>query len=220
MQGTAGWLVGCVWSGTQGREHSRTTRLGETGHLEDRSCTDTSARRAVSAARQELAAADCFEHQLCGRCGVHACFTAIYYDITFACHMFRVCVVQVTKDKDAAVRGQDFEKAGQLRDREMELKAKISAIIAGAKETSKAEAESVEGGGPQVSTAACRGSQLLRSGWEGVQQLRMARGAVCTCAVGVHQAAVWGQLVLIGRCDGPCLLTVLWCCVLFVCTGV
>lgn len=40
-------------------------------------------------------------------------------------------VLQVTKDKDAAVRGQDFEKAGQLRDREMELKAKISAIIAG-----------------------------------------------------------------------------------------
>jgi hypothetical protein len=58
--------------------------------------------------------------------------------------------VQVTKDKDGAVRGQDFEKAGQLRDREMELKAKISAIIAGAKEQGKAEAESVEGGGPQV----------------------------------------------------------------------
>uniref|UniRef100_A0A383W284 Clp R domain-containing protein n=1 Tax=Tetradesmus obliquus TaxID=3088 RepID=A0A383W284_TETOB len=57
---------------------------------------------------------------------------------------------QVTKDKDGAVRGQDFEKAGQLRDREMELKAKISAIIAGAKEQGKAEAESVEGGGPQV----------------------------------------------------------------------
>ena len=56
----------------------------------------------------------------------------------------------MTKDKDAAVRGQDFEKAGQLRDREMELKAKISAIIAGAKEASKAEAESVEGGGPFV----------------------------------------------------------------------
>lgn len=33
--------------------------------------------------------------------------------------------LQVTKDKDAAVRAQDFEKAGQLRDREMELKAKI-----------------------------------------------------------------------------------------------
>lgn len=57
---------------------------------------------------------------------------------------------QVTKDKDAAVRGQDFEKAGTLRDREMELKAKISAIIAGAKEQGKAEAESTEAGGPQV----------------------------------------------------------------------
>ncbi|KXZ48535.1 hypothetical protein GPECTOR_27g706 [Gonium pectorale] len=57
---------------------------------------------------------------------------------------------QVTKDKDGAVRSQDFEKAGQLRDREMELKAKIQAIIAGAKEASKAEAESVEGGGPVV----------------------------------------------------------------------
>ncbi|KAF5826857.1 P-loop containing nucleoside triphosphate hydrolase protein [Dunaliella salina] len=60
---------------------------------------------------------------------------------------------QVTKDKDASVRGQDFEKAGSLRDREMELKAKIQAIIAGAKEQSKAEAESVEGGGPTVTEA-------------------------------------------------------------------
>lgn len=66
--------------------------------------------------------------------------------------------LQVTKDKDAAVRGQDFEKAGQLRDREMELKAKIQAIIAGAKETSKAEAESVEGGGPQVSATSTSSS--------------------------------------------------------------
>uniref|UniRef100_A0A7S0S0H7 Clp R domain-containing protein n=1 Tax=Chlamydomonas leiostraca TaxID=1034604 RepID=A0A7S0S0H7_9CHLO len=57
---------------------------------------------------------------------------------------------QVTKDKDGAVRAQDFEKAGQLRDREMELKAKIQAILAGAKEQSKAESESVESGGPTV----------------------------------------------------------------------
>jgi len=28
---------------------------------------------------------------------------------------------QIQKEKDAAVRSQDFEKAGQLRDREMEL---------------------------------------------------------------------------------------------------
>jgi len=60
---------------------------------------------------------------------------------------------QVIKDKDASVRGQDFEKAGQLRDREMELKAKIQAVLAGAKEQSKAEADSVEGGGPQVTEA-------------------------------------------------------------------
>ena len=69
--------------------------------------------------------------------------------------------MQVTKDKDAAVRGQDFEKAGQLRDREMELKSKISAIIAGAKEQGKAEAESVEGGGPTVSVGCDMGVCLL-----------------------------------------------------------
>ncbi len=38
------------------------------------------------------------------------------------------------KDKDSAVRGQDFEKAGQLRDKEMELKAKIQAVMAGERE--------------------------------------------------------------------------------------
>merc|ERR1712060_886254 len=35
---------------------------------------------------------------------------------------------EVLKSKDAAVRGQDFEKAGQLREREMEIKAQIQAI--------------------------------------------------------------------------------------------
>ncbi len=35
----------------------------------------------------------------------------------------------------------------------MELKAKIQAVIAGAKEQSKAEADSVEGGGPMVTEA-------------------------------------------------------------------
>lgn len=54
------------------------------------------------------------------------------------------------KEKEAAVRGQDFEKAGTLRDREMELKAQISAITAGGKETQRAEAESGEGGSPLV----------------------------------------------------------------------
>jgi len=34
----------------------------------------------------------------------------------------------ILRSKDEAVRGQDFEKAGQLREREMEIKAQISAI--------------------------------------------------------------------------------------------
>jgi len=34
----------------------------------------------------------------------------------------------ILKSKDEAVRGQDFEKAGQLREREMEIKAQIQAI--------------------------------------------------------------------------------------------
>jgi ATP-dependent Clp protease ATP-binding subunit ClpC len=35
---------------------------------------------------------------------------------------------QVLKDKDDAVRAQDFDKAGELRDREMEIKAEIRAL--------------------------------------------------------------------------------------------
>ena len=35
---------------------------------------------------------------------------------------------EILKSKDEAVRGQDFEKAGQLREREMEVKAQINAI--------------------------------------------------------------------------------------------
>jgi len=45
---------------------------------------------------------------------------------------------------------QDFEKAGSLRDREMELKSQISAITAGAKEGEAAEQEAGEGTGPLV----------------------------------------------------------------------
>ncbi|KAK1628503.1 hypothetical protein QYE76_002818 [Lolium multiflorum] len=33
---------------------------------------------------------------------------------------------QITKDKNEALRGQDFEKAGKLRDEEMEMKARSS----------------------------------------------------------------------------------------------
>ena len=34
----------------------------------------------------------------------------------------------ILRSKDEAVRGQDFEKAGQLREREMEIKAQINAV--------------------------------------------------------------------------------------------
>ncbi len=37
----------------------------------------------------------------------------------------------VLKEKDDAVRGQDFDRAGELRDREMEIKAEIRAIAQG-----------------------------------------------------------------------------------------
>jgi hypothetical protein len=50
----------------------------------------------------------------------------------------------------ATCRAQDFEKAGSLRDREMELKSQISAITSSAKDSQRAEMESGEGGGPMV----------------------------------------------------------------------
>lgn len=50
------------------------------------------------------------------------------------------------KEKDAAVRGQDFEKAGSLRDREMELKAQIAAISSSKMEEASAKAEDGETG--------------------------------------------------------------------------
>ena len=45
---------------------------------------------------------------------------------------------EILKSKDEAVRGQDFEKAGQLREREMEVKAQINAIA----QSKKGSAES------------------------------------------------------------------------------
>ncbi|VAI46049.1 unnamed protein product [Triticum turgidum subsp. durum] len=71
---------------------------------------------------------------------------------------------QVTKDKNEAVRGQDFEKAGELRDREMELKAQITAIIDKSKEMVKAESESGEVG-PLVTEADI---QHIVSSWTGI----------------------------------------------------
>ena len=50
-------------------------------------------------------------------------------------------------------RGQDFEKAGSLRDKEMELKAQISKITNEAKESEQAEVESGDQTGPLVTEA-------------------------------------------------------------------
>ncbi|NEO86296.1 MAG: ATP-dependent Clp protease ATP-binding subunit [Spirulina sp. SIO3F2] len=53
---------------------------------------------------------------------------------------------EVLKQKDDAVRSQDFDKAGELRDREMEIKAEIRAIS----ESKKEGTESPSEGGPFV----------------------------------------------------------------------
>nr|WDA98798.1 Clp protease ATP binding subunit [Sciadococcus taiwanensis] len=48
---------------------------------------------------------------------------------------------EVLKTKDEAVRSQDFEKAGQLRDREMEIKAQIAAISQSKKDENTEETD-------------------------------------------------------------------------------
>lgn len=48
---------------------------------------------------------------------------------------------EILKTKDEAVRNQDFEKAGQLREREMEIKAQISAIAQSKKGTDEASTQ-------------------------------------------------------------------------------
>jgi ATP-dependent Clp protease ATP-binding subunit ClpC len=48
---------------------------------------------------------------------------------------------QVLKDKDDAVRSQDFDKAGELRDREMEIKGQIRAIASAKKDASSSSDE-------------------------------------------------------------------------------
>ncbi|XP_062184134.1 chaperone protein ClpC1, chloroplastic-like [Phragmites australis] len=77
---------------------------------------------------------------------------------------------QITKQKNEAVRGQDFEKAGELRDREMELKAQITAIIDKSKEMIKAETESGEVG-PLVTEADI---QHIVCSWTGIPVERVS----------------------------------------------
>ncbi|MBW4672358.1 MAG: ATP-dependent Clp protease ATP-binding subunit [Cyanomargarita calcarea GSE-NOS-MK-12-04C] len=48
---------------------------------------------------------------------------------------------QILKEKDDAVRSQDFDRAGELRDREMEIKAEIRAIAQSKTNSGRAEGE-------------------------------------------------------------------------------
>lgn len=56
----------------------------------------------------------------------------------------------IQKEKDSCVRAQEFEKAGELRDREVELKAKIDTIVSDKKAQDDAEADAAGGAGPTV----------------------------------------------------------------------
>eukprot|EP00899_Mesostigma_viride_P004427 jgi/Mesvir1/13986/Mv21638-RA.1 len=69
----------------------------------------------------------------------------------------------LTKEKNDAVRTQDFEMAGQLRDKEMELKAKIAAITKGVQEAAKASEDDT--GGPVVTVADI---ENIVSAWTGI----------------------------------------------------
>ncbi|BBH03613.1 CLPC homologue 1 [Prunus dulcis] len=71
---------------------------------------------------------------------------------------------QITKEKDEAVRSQDFEKAGELRDREKDLSAQISAVVDKGKEMSKAESEAGDVG-PLVTEVDI---QHIVSSWTGI----------------------------------------------------
>ncbi|VFQ81852.1 unnamed protein product [Cuscuta campestris] len=57
---------------------------------------------------------------------------------------------KITKEKDEAVRSQDFEKAGEFRDRELELKVQMSALVENRKEMNKSAEDDV---GPVVTEA-------------------------------------------------------------------
>ncbi|XP_018472027.2 chaperone protein ClpC2, chloroplastic [Raphanus sativus] len=72
---------------------------------------------------------------------------------------------QITKEKNEAVRAQDFEKAGSHRDREIELRAEMAAVLAKGKEVSKAETEAGEEGGPTVTESDI---QHIVSTWTGI----------------------------------------------------
>ncbi|GER30174.1 ATP-dependent Clp protease ATP-binding subunit ClpA [Striga asiatica] len=71
---------------------------------------------------------------------------------------------QITTEKNEAVRSQDFEKAGELRDKEMDLRSQMSALVSKNKEATRAESESGDGG-PTVTEADIH---RIVSSWTGI----------------------------------------------------
>lgn len=93
----------------------------------------------------------------------------------------------------AVGRGQDFEKAGSLRDKEMELKAQISKITNQAKESEQAEVESGDQAGPLVTEADIAN---IVAQWTGVY-------SIAYCAY-IWDNGALGQLLLrpVNECVG------------------
>lgn len=74
---------------------------------------------------------------------------------------------EVLKQKDEAVRGQDFETAGQLRDREMEIKAQIAAIA----QSKKSEEDTAK----EVSIVTEEDIAQIVAAWTGIPVNKMTR---------------------------------------------
>jgi len=72
---------------------------------------------------------------------------------------------QIIKEKNEAVRSQDFEKAGMLHDREMDLRSEIAAIVNKGKEMTKAETEAAGNSVPVVTEVDI---QHIVSTWTGI----------------------------------------------------
>lgn len=73
----------------------------------------------------------------------------------------------ILKQKDDAVRGQDFETAGQLRDREMEIKAQITAIA----QSKKSESDTAK----DVSVVTEEDIAQIVAAWTGIPVNKMTR---------------------------------------------
>ena len=74
---------------------------------------------------------------------------------------------EILKQKDEAVRAQDFETAGQLRDREMEIKAQIAAIA----QSKKSETDTAK----DVSVVTEEDIAQIVAAWTGIPVNKMTR---------------------------------------------